>query len=158
MKTLILALGNPVLSDDAVGWEIADRMAAILPEEEFHVLKESGATLDLVPQFQGYERLIVIDAVRIGEAPIGTVHRFALSDLASTVRYSSAHDVNFATAFAAASELGYHVPKDVRIYAVEVKELNRFAETCTPELKGKLGGIARRICDELCAAHSVDSC
>ena len=31
MKTLILALGNPILSDDGVGHEVADRLAERLP-------------------------------------------------------------------------------------------------------------------------------
>lgn len=39
MKTLILALGNPILSDDAVGWEIADRLTTGLPKETFEKAK-----------------------------------------------------------------------------------------------------------------------
>ena len=47
-RTLILALGNPILSDDDVAWEIADRLTAHLPGDSFDFLKESGASFDWV--------------------------------------------------------------------------------------------------------------
>lgn len=148
-KTLILALGNPILSDDAVGWEIADRLSSNLPEQTFDIIKESGATLDLVSRFEGYDRLVILDAIQLGSAPVGTVHRLTLNDLNSTVHYSSAHDINFATALSMGKELGYRVPADVRIYAVEVKELRRFSEGCTPEVRDKLDDIALEISRDL---------
>lgn len=149
MKTLILALGNPILSDDGVGWEVADRLAQRLPEEEFDFLKESGATLDLLRRFEGYDVLIVIDAIQLGTAPVGTVHRFTLEDFRSTVRYSSAHDINLATALSMGRRFGYDVPDDVRIYGIEVKELRVFAEGCTAEVAGKLDAVTDEILQDL---------
>lgn len=148
-KTLILALGNPIVSDDGVGWEVADRLLAILPPDSADVLKESGATLDLLGKFAGYDRLVVVDAVQLGNVPVGTLTRFTLDDFRSTIRYSSAHDINFATAFEMGREMGYALPSDVRIYAIEVKELRRFAEGCTPEVQACLDTITRTIASEL---------
>lgn len=148
-RTLILALGNPILSDDAVGWAVADRLAACIGKEEADIIKESGATFDLVGKLAGYDRIAIIDAIQLGTKPVGSVHRFTLDDFRSTVRHSSAHDVNFATAFQMARELGCKIPDDIRIYAVEVKELNRFSETCTPEIAGKLDEIAGYILADL---------
>lgn len=149
MKTLVLALGNPIVSDDGVGWEVADRLFALLPRGSVDVLKESGATLDLLANFAGYDRLVVVDAVQLGNVPVGTVNRFTLDDFRSTIRRSSAHDINFATAFQMGREMGYSLPEDVRIYAIEVKELRRFAEACTPEVQACLDDIARTIASEL---------
>jgi hydrogenase maturation protease len=145
MKTLILALGNPILSDDAVGWEVAERLAARLPRAAYDIRRESGATFDLVRKLAGYDRLAVIDAIQLGTAPVGSVRRFALDDFQSTVRFSSAHDINFATAFETGRRLGCHIPSDIRIYAIEVKELLRFSEGCTPEVRAKLDEIAQQI-------------
>jgi hydrogenase maturation protease len=147
MKTLVLALGNPILSDDAVGWLVADRLAGRL--EGTDIIKESAATIDLIPRFAGYDRLVVIDAVKLGCAPPGTLYRFSLDDFASTIRHSSAHDINFATAFKLGRQLGYHIPADIRIYAIEVKELSRFAEGCSPEVTQKLDEITARIQSDL---------
>ena len=81
MKTLILALGNPILSDDGVAFEVADRLVEGLCSSETQeqggcdVIKSSAATMDIIPKLVGYERLIVIDAVQFGSAPPGTVAR-----------------------------------------------------------------------------------
>jgi hydrogenase maturation protease len=151
VKTLVLALGNPILSDDAAGWEVADRLAGRLPGAEYKVVKESGASLDLVPQLAGYDRLVVIDAIQLGTAPVGTLYRFTLADINSTIRASSAHDINFATALAMGRELGYEMPRQIKIYAVEVAELRRFAEDCTPAVHARLDPIADEILAELLA-------
>jgi hypothetical protein len=34
--------------------------------------------------------------------------------------------------------LAGHIPEDVRIYGIEVKELSRFSQGCTPEIAEKL--------------------
>ena len=148
-KTLILALGNPILCDDGVAWEIADLLGRRLPAGQFDIMKESGATLDLLHRFAGYERLAVIDAIQLGTASVGTVHRFSLSDFESSIRYSSAHDINFATAFAVGRKYGYEIPDDIRIYGIEVKELRRFGEGLTPGLQSRLGDIVDELAREL---------
>ena len=92
----------------------------------------------------GYGRLVVIDAIQLG-APVGAVHRFTLEDFRATVRRSSPHDINFATALAMGREMGYGIPDDVRIYGIEARELRTFHEGCTPELAAKLDPIAAEI-------------
>ena len=152
MKTLILALGNPILSDDGVALEVADRLTESLHSVEgtqYDIIKSSAATMDIIPKLAGYDRLVVLDAIQLGSAPIGTVHRFSLADLASTVHISSPHDINFATAFQMAKKWGYHIPEDIRIYGIEVKELSRFSQGCTPQITEKLHDIVEHILRDL---------
>jgi len=118
-------------------------------ERQYDIIKSSAATMDIIPKLAGYHRLVVVDAVQLGSAPFGTVHRFSLTDLASTVRPSSPHDINFATAFQMARQWGYHIPEDVRIYGIEVKELSRFSQGCTPEITEKLHKIVEYILGDL---------
>ncbi len=147
MKTLVLALGNPILSDDGVAHEVADRLEGRLHETD--IIKSSAATMDIIPQLAGYERLVVVDAVQLGSAPPGTVHCFSLAELAATVRLSSPHDINFATALQMGKEWGYHIPADIRIYGIEVKELLRFSQHCTPEVAERLDEIVEQILSSL---------
>lgn len=147
MKTLILALGNPILSDDGVAHEVADRLAERCSRVD--IIKSSAATMDIIPQLAGYEQLAIIDAIQLGSAPPGTVHRFSLADLADTVRPSSPHDINFATALQMGKEWGYAIPEDIRIYGIEVKELLRFSEGCTPEVSEKLDEIVEYILSDI---------
>lgn len=147
MKTLILALGNPILSDDGVAHEVANRLAEHLQQAD--IIKSSAATMDIIPQLAGYDRLAVVDAVQLGSAPPGTVHRFSLAELADTVRISSPHDINFATALQMGREWGYDIPGDIRIYGIEVKELLRFSEDYTPEVAESLNEIVEQILNDL---------
>jgi len=155
MKTLILALGNPILSDDGVAHEVADRLAKRLhpsfskENAQYDIIKSSAATMDIIPKLAGYERLIVIDAVQVGTAPPGTVHHLSFDELADTIRPSSPHDINFATALSMGRKWRYDIPDDIRIYGIEVKELSRFAETCTPQVAEKLDEITEHILTEL---------
>jgi len=147
MKTLILALGNPILSDDGVAHEVADRLEKRLQQTD--IIKSSAATMDIIPKLAGYEHLVVVDAIQLGSVPPGTVHRFSLAELAGTVRLSSPHDINFATALQMGKEWGYDIPADIRIYGIEVKELSRFSEGCTPEVSEKLDEIVEQIVGDL---------
>jgi len=147
MKTLILALGNPILSDDGVAYEVADRLEGRLDCTD--IIKSSAATMDIIPKLAGYERLVVVDATQCGSVPPGTVQRFSLDDFADTVRSSSPHDINFATAFGMAKKWGYDIPRDIRIYGIEVVELSKFAEGCTPPVAEKMDEIVEHIVNDL---------
>jgi hypothetical protein len=81
------------------------------------------------------------------------VYRLSLSDFADTIRPSSTHDINFATAFEMAKKWGYDIPKDIRIYGIEVVELSKFAEGCTPRVAEKLGEIVEYIFNDLAAEN-----
>lgn len=147
MKTLVLALGNPILSDDGVAHEVADRLAGRLDYTD--IIKSSAATMDIIPKLAGYERLVVVDAIQRGSAPPGTVYRLSLNDFADTVRPSSPHDINFATAFRMVKKWGYDIPADIRIYGIEAVELSKFAEGCTPPVAEKLDEIVEHILNDL---------
>jgi len=155
MKTLILALGNPILSDDGVAHEVADRLEERLKSSckkenaQYDIIKSSVATMDIIPGLGGYKRLVVIDAIQLGTAEPGTVYRFSLDELAETIRPSSPHDINFATAFSMARKWGYDIPEDIRIYGIEVKDLLKFAEGCTPQVAEKLEEITEHILSEI---------
>ena len=155
MKTLILALGNPILSDDGVAHEAAERLVERLhslsakSDTQYDIIKSSAATMDILPKLAGYDQLVVLDAIQLGTAPVGTIHCLSLADLASTVRPSSPHDINFATALQMGKEWGYHIPDDIRIYGIEVKELSLFSENCTPEVVEKLDEIVENILSNL---------
>jgi len=155
MRTLILALGNPILSDDGVAHEVADRLEGrlqpsfIKPDSEYDIVKSSAATMDIIPLLGGYQRLVVLDAVQLGSGPPGTLHRFSLADLASTVRPSSPHDINFATALQLGHEWGYSIPADISIYGIEAKELLKFSQSCTAEVSAKLDEVAEQILSDL---------
>ena len=77
MKTLILGLGNPLLRDDSVGLrviqELQDRLAA---RPGVEVSEDYWGGLRLMERMIGFDRVIVVDAMRSGEPP-GSIRKLA---------------------------------------------------------------------------------
>jgi hydrogenase maturation protease len=136
MKTLVLGLGNPLLSDDSVGLRIAAELRARLAgRPEVEVGEDYWGGLRLMERLVGYDRAIIIDAIRTG-APPGVIHRLTPDDM-PTQRSASAHDVNLPTALELGRRAGVHLPENSQILlvAVEVEDILTFGENCTPAVQ-----------------------
>ncbi len=74
-KTLVLGVGNPLLSDDGVGIHALRRLYELAQfPEEVQVVDGGTSGLDLLHYLEGTSRLIIIDAVETGGPP-GTLAR-----------------------------------------------------------------------------------
>lgn len=73
MRTLVLALGNPLLGDEAIGLHALQALALRdgLPAS-VELLDGGTAGLGLVPRVRSSKKLLVLDAIRAGKPP-GTV-------------------------------------------------------------------------------------
>ncbi|MGD1993408.1 MAG: HyaD/HybD family hydrogenase maturation endopeptidase [Anaerolineae bacterium] len=69
-KTLILGVGNLLVSDEGVGLRILERLAATyeLPEE-VQTLDGGTLGLDLLYYLEGVKNLLIFDAVEMGKQP-----------------------------------------------------------------------------------------
>ncbi|HHJ07010.1 MAG TPA: HyaD/HybD family hydrogenase maturation endopeptidase [Anaerolineae bacterium] len=74
-KTLILGVGNLLLSDEGVGVRVIEQLQKgyALPDE-VHILDGGTMGLDLLYHLEGVRRLLIIDAVETGKEP-GTLIR-----------------------------------------------------------------------------------
>ena len=146
MKTLILGVGNPILTDDGVGILIARKLKEEKPGLEVIETGEVGLTLlDLVV---GYDKLVIIDSIKTGEGKPGELFILQLEDLKPTMDFSSSHGIDVASAFELGQKLGNKMPEYVRIYAIEIKDNTSFGETCTEEIDKRIPFIAEQIIEE----------
>jgi len=146
MDTLILGIGNPILSDDAVGIRLAEKLKEENPELEVTATSEAGINLlDLVA---GYDRLIIIDSIMTEKGKPGEVYHLGLEDLEPVMECHSSHGIGIATAFELGQKLGYKMPRYVSIYAVEIKDNTTFGEECTQEVAKRIPSIAKQIIEE----------
>jgi len=132
-RTLVLGLGNPVLRDDGVGWHVTRALRARRNRGPGVVIEECcRGGLALMERMVGYERVIVIDALRSG-APPGTLVELGVGDL-PTQHSASAHDVSLQTALAVGRAAGANLPldPDVRLLGIEADDTETFSESCTP--------------------------
>jgi hydrogenase maturation protease len=131
-KTLVLGLGNPILSDDGVGLGVARELEKRLEPQEATVIEASLGGLNLLDLLVGYERVIIIDAIKTEGGRPGQVHRLDPSLLRTTRYSSSVHDVDLVTALELGKKLKMAVPSKIDIFAIEVADTERFSEQCTP--------------------------
>jgi hydrogenase maturation protease len=144
MKTLILGVGNPILTDDSVGICVANEIEKLsLPDIE--VIKTSLAGISLLDYIGEYERLIIIDSIKTEKETPGTLYKLNLEDIETSSTLSYSHGVNIRTAIELGRKLGYKIPQIIEIYAIEIEDNTTFGEECTPGVKSKIPGIVDEI-------------
>ena len=146
MDTLILGIGNPILTDDGVGIKVAQKLKEEKAELTITETNEAGiALLDLIV---GYNKLIIIDSIKTEEREPGDLYKLELGDLKPVKDYSSSHGIGIATAFELGQKMGYNLPKLVSIYAVNIKDNSTFGDNCTEEIKERIPFIVKQIIEE----------
>lgn len=87
-RTLVLGVGNPLMSDDGVGLRLLEalRRSSTLDDVEF--LDAGTLSLVLLPRVAGCRQLLVLDAARLGSPP-GTVRVLHGDDMDAFLRESS---------------------------------------------------------------------
>jgi hydrogenase maturation protease len=137
-RTVVLGMGNPILTDDAVGVRLAqDLRRALGDRPDVDVVEEcSVGGLELLGYLAGYEQAVMLDAIHTSGGVAGDCYRFTAADLAPTVNLSNVHDANVATALALGRRLGHRIPRDedIHVFAVEVLDDLTFGSELTPEL------------------------
>jgi len=148
-KTLILGLGNPILSDDGVGCHVAAALKERLRDSASDIMETSIAGLDFLDLMTGYDRVIIIDAIRTVAGTPGQIYRLDLEAFTATRHAASPHDVNLATALELGYRLGLDLPSHVDIFAVEVEDTSRYSEECTPAVTAAIPRCAEMVVQEL---------
>ncbi len=153
MKTLVIGLGNPFLTDDGVGVKVAQALAERLPAHpDLSVTEASVGGLRLMEMAVGYDRAILIDALYPPNNGVGTIHRMTLHDLAHispTQHSASAHDTSLATALEMGRRMGFSLPEAWTVYAVEVANIEDFSESPTPEVARAIPRLVQTVIEEI---------
>ncbi|MFZ5831135.1 MAG: hydrogenase maturation protease [Planctomycetota bacterium] len=146
MKTLILGLGNPIVSDDSVGLRVAEVLRARLADRaDVTVDVDHWGGLRLMEHLQGFDRAVVIDAIQTGAEP-GTIHHLKPHDIA-TQRSASAHDVNLPTALEFGRQAGLSLPTNdcIWLVGIEAEDILTFGERCTPAVEAAIEPAAAEV-------------
>jgi hydrogenase maturation protease len=93
----------------------------------------------------GYDRAIVIDAIRTG-APPGTIHHLS-PDSIPTQRSASSHDVNLPTALEFGRGAGLQLPGDehILLVGIEAEDILSFGEQCTPAVEAAIAPAVEEV-------------
>lgn len=150
MKTLIIGLGNPLISDDSVGLRVAEILRQRLADRpDIEVGEDYWGGLRLMERMIGYDRAIVVDAICTNTTP-GTIHRLCPTDI-PTQKSNSAHDLTLRMALEVGRKADAHLPKDenIRLVGIEAEDVLTFCENCTPAVEAAIPQAVEVVLEEL---------
>ncbi|MCS7177877.1 MAG: HyaD/HybD family hydrogenase maturation endopeptidase [Anaerolineae bacterium] len=123
MKTLVLGVGNILLSDEGVGVHVV----RLLQEryrfpQEVEILDGGTLGLNLLPYVENADRLVIVDAVQMNVPP-GTLVRLEGAEVPAVLglKYSS-HQMGVSELLAVARVLG-HSPAEVILLGIQPASL-----------------------------------
>ncbi len=149
-KTIIIGLGNPIVSDDSVGIRVSRELRERLNGHDGIDIAEAYAGgIRLMDVMVGYEKAIIVDAMVTGNGRPGTIHSLSLSDLISTRNIVSTHDTNLSTALEMGKMLGLHLPHEIEIWGIEAMDVETFSEELTEDVAKAVPVVVQRIVDDL---------
>jgi hydrogenase maturation protease len=91
--------------------------------------------LDILEYIKNYNKVIFIDAIKTRKGTPGDVYLFSIDDFSETHNLSNIHDISFLTALKLGEELGYNMPNEIRIIAIEIKEDMVYSDSFSPEIE-----------------------
>ena len=136
-KTLILGIGNDILTDDGIGPKLVNELKFKKEFTNIDFLNVFLGGLDILELIQGYEKVIFIDAIITKDGVPGTVYHFRPADFKETLHLSNLHDANFLTALELGKKMGMQIPEDIHIIAIEIIEDRIFSNSLSPEMEMK---------------------
>lgn len=152
---LVLGVGNPILGDDGAGIAVAKELAKSEIAAAVDVKEAENIGLDILNTIDGYDMVIIVDAIVAKKERIGRIIRIDDPEHAiMTAHSSSLHDVNFASAIKAGRKLGIKIPKIV-VYGivVEQEKMEEFKEGLSPEVEKAVKTVAKTILKEI--GHNI---
>jgi hydrogenase maturation protease len=141
-KVIVIGLGNPVLGDDGVGWRVAELVRAWVDPPDSGRVEGTGIDVDclaggglsVMERLVGYDQAVMVDAINLGSAPVGSVQVVRLVDLPNPFagHLGSAHETHLRMALELGRSLGAHLPEQVMVVAIESPYVYDFSEELTP--------------------------
>jgi hydrogenase maturation protease len=137
-RDLVIGIGSPVISDDAIGIRVAEQIMAMnLPHVDVDEASISG--LDLIEMMLDYRRVVVVDAIVTRENEPGTVMVLQADSFSHSVHGTNPHETNIATALELGRQLEpVRFPKEIYFVAVEALNTYDISEEMTPPVQAAL--------------------
>jgi hydrogenase maturation protease len=142
-RALLIGVGHPFRHDDAVGPLVAEAVAKLnLPD--LSVLDHHGEGTDLMARWQGYDRVVLVDASCSGAVP-GTVTAWdvAKQDLPAGMLPKGSHVFGVAEGIAMARLLG-RLPKSFTVVAIEGRDFTA-GLGLTPEVEAAVEWVMAQL-------------
>ncbi|MBZ5538698.1 MAG: hydrogenase maturation protease [Acidobacteriia bacterium] len=129
-SNLVVALGNDLLGDDAIGL-LAARELRKEACGDLEIVELAGSGVDLLEFLENRAHVLILDAAVTGRNVPGTILEFADQDFENAVA-PSPHYSSLADAIKVARCLGIPIAPKIQVLALEVENPYRLGEGLTP--------------------------
>ena len=140
-NTLILGLGNPILSDDGIGLLITKNIDGKITGADTASITLAG--LELLDILAGYDHVFLIDAaVGTGGAPGELME---LKDGNRALHLFTSHGVNFFDLLKMGRDGGLKMPEPAAVFGIEIGNATDFGESLSPAILSALPDLEEKI-------------
>ncbi len=147
-RLVVLGIGNVLLTDDGAGVHAARRLAErVAAREDVRVLDAGTLSFTLAPVIESADRLIVLDAMELGEPP-GSVRHFLDDEVDRLLTRGrlSVHEVGLRDVLAIA-RLSDRLPRERALIGIQPESLDWGTEpsACVAPAIEQIVGLALRL-------------
>jgi hydrogenase maturation protease len=144
MNTLILGIGNLLLCDEGVGVHVARALAQRELPPDVSVVEAGTAFLDVLPEIEKADRILLVDAMEGGAAP-GSVYRVPFDQCQHPDMLASLHGFDMSRVLFMA---GNDRSPEVTVFGIEPARIEWGTEL-SPSLQRVIPAVEQAILSEL---------
>jgi hydrogenase maturation protease len=149
----IIGLGNEMLSDDGLGIRVVRELKNRLSDRSVAFEELSVGGLQLFDYLIGTEECIIVDAIKTGTQPAGTLLRFVQTADNEPVTLTSSHQIDLGQILGLARFMGASLPKKLTVYGIEADDITTFQESCTEQVSLAIPKLVNAICADVESEH-----
>ena len=153
-RLTIIGLGNEMLSDDGLGIKVVRELRSRLDDRSVAFEELSVGGLQLFDYLIGTEECIIVDALKTGTQPAGTLLRFVQTPDTEPVKLTSSHQIDLGQILGLARFMGAPLPKRLTVYGIEADDITTFQETCTAQVSQAIPKLVDAICNDVQTDHA----
>ena len=147
-KTLVLGVGNKLMSDEGIGVHVIEQLASKYKiPEEVQVLDGGTLGLDLLYYLEGIENLLIVDAAETGKEA-GTMIRLVDDEVPAFMSIKiSPHQMGVPDMLAAAKMKDIY-PERLVLWGIQ-PDVITLSLDLSPALASKVDSLTEKLVDEL---------
>lgn len=148
-RVLLLGIGNPILTDDAIGIIVAREIEKMgLPG--VNVKEASASGIEVMEMMTDYDKVVIVDAIMLPDREPGEIMQLSEESFTDSVHGSSPHGVNLSTAIALGRKLTpERMPHAIIFFAMQAEDVSTFCEQQTPRVAERIVDLIETVKNEL---------
>ncbi|MCX7683417.1 MAG: hydrogenase maturation protease [Anaerolineae bacterium] len=153
MRTAIIGLGNPLRGDDGVGLRVVEELRRRGLPEGVVAIEGGNAGLDLLDELEKWERVIIVDAAKLGLEP-GKFVRFTAGEVKFQENGFSSHRAGLGEVLSLAQALGRRLPEIV-VFGVQPADMG-WREGLSQEVEAAIPALSDAVLAEVKRQEAID--